>query len=51
MRAPAFHNMYSRAGENTFFIIEYAKHLGTTDGHPHMYIHVLVYYYISILVC
>ena len=45
MRAHVVHNMYSRAGENTFFVIEYAKHLGTTGGHPHIYIYIYIYIY------
>ena len=47
MRAPVFHNMYSRAGENTFFIIEHAKNLGTTGGHPREYIYIYIYIHVE----
>ena len=48
MRAPVFQNMYSRAGENTLFIIEYAKNIGITGGHPHKYIYIYIYIHIHI---
>ena len=47
MRAPVVQKMYSRAGENTFFIIGYAKNLGTTGGHPREYIYIYIYIYIE----
>ena len=45
MGAPAFQNMYSRACENTFFNIEYAKIGGTTGWQPHIYIYIYIYTY------
>ena len=41
--------MNSRAGENTFFNIEYAKRGGTTGCQPHIYIY--IYIYIHVCVC
>ena len=53
MKAPVLHNMYSRAGDNTFFNIEYAKHLGTTGCHPRerQHIYIYIYIYICVYIC
>ena len=48
MRAPVFHNMCSRAGENTFFNIECATNGSTTAGQP-ICIYIYIYIYIYIL--
>ena len=45
MKAPVVQNVYSRAGDNTFFNIEYAKNLGTTGCHPREYIYIYIYIY------
>ena len=46
MRAPVVQNMYSRAGDNTFFNITCLKNLSTTASHPHIYIYIYIYIYI-----
>ena len=45
MRAPVLQNMHSRAGEHTFFIIEYATNLGTAGCQPREYIYIYIYIY------
>ena len=49
MRAPVVQNMYSRAGEDTFFNIEYAKK--TRMQRPFSYIYIYIYIYILFITC
>ena len=51
MRAHVIQNMYYRAGENTFFNMEYAKQGVPTRDHPHIYIYIYIYYIYNVYAC